>query len=148
MRYRVSDRYSDTTNNRTLTHGEISQADNRFYHGNEGWVHWIWLLKNGARATVPASASCDLTWQSETFNNRLWIMYFWTSFSVPSMKQLLARFLYHREATRPCCCMPDICRHSCLECWRVSLICWVGRSLNKQTANFRGFSLWTPPATH
>ena len=33
---RVSDRYSDTTNNWTLVRGEISHADNRLYYGNEG----------------------------------------------------------------------------------------------------------------
>ena len=33
---REGDRYSDTTNNRTLIHGEISRADNQLYYRNEG----------------------------------------------------------------------------------------------------------------
>ena len=140
----VSDRYSDTTNIWTITHREISHADNQLYHRNKGWVYRIWQLINGARATVPTSASCDLTWQSETFDNRLWIMYFRMSFSVPSLKQLLARFLHHREATSPCYWMPDICCHSCFECWRVLLICWVGCSLNEWTANFVVFRCGHP----
>ena len=53
---RVSDRYSDTTNNRTLIRGEISHADNRLHYGIEGWAYWIWQLKNGVRASIPASA--------------------------------------------------------------------------------------------
>ena len=57
-------------------------------------------------------------------------MYFRTSFPVPSLKHPATRFLHRREATRPCCCMPDVCCRSCLGCWRVSLKCWVGRSLN------------------
>ena len=35
-------------------------------------------------------------------------MYFWTLFSVPSLKQLLAKFLHFRGAARPCCCTLDI----------------------------------------
>ena len=53
---RVSDRYSDTTNNQTLIRGEISRADNRLYYGNEDWAYWIWQLQNGVRASIPASA--------------------------------------------------------------------------------------------
>ena len=34
--HRVSDRYSDTTNNRTLMREEISCAENWLYYGNEG----------------------------------------------------------------------------------------------------------------
>ena len=132
-RFRVSDRYSDTTNNRKLTHREISHTDNRLYHRNKGWVYRIWQLKNGARATVPASASCDLVWQSETFDNQLRIMYFRTSFPVPSLKQLLARFLHHWEATRPCCWMPDIVAIAVLSAegcrWYVE---WVAPSMNGQ----------------
>ena len=48
-------------------------------------------------------------------------MYFRMSYPVPSLKHLAARFLNHREATRPCCCTPNICCRSCLGCWRVSL---------------------------
>ena len=71
-------------------------------------------------------------------------MYFRTSFTVPSLKHLAARFLHHREGTRPCSCTPDICCRSCIGCWRVSLKCWVGRSLNDRTVNFCSFSLRTP----
>ena len=53
---RVSDRYSDATNNRTLMREEISRADNWLYYGNEGWAHWIWQPKNGVRASIPAFA--------------------------------------------------------------------------------------------
>ena len=50
---RVSERYSDTTNNWTLIHGEISNADNWLYYGNEGCAYWIWQLKNGVWASIP-----------------------------------------------------------------------------------------------
>ena len=56
---RVSEQYSDTTNNRTLVHED---ADNRLYHGIKGWVHWIWQLKNGAWSSVPTCARWDLTY--------------------------------------------------------------------------------------
>ena len=70
-------------------------------------------------------------------------MYIWMLFPAPSLKWLSARFLHHWEATRPCCCMPNIYCRSCLGCWRVSLKCWVGRSLNDSTVNFCRFSLCT-----
>ena len=54
--------------------------------------------------------------ESESFDNRLRIMYFQTSFSVPLLKHFASRFLHHREATRSCCRSPDICCRSCLGC--------------------------------
>ena len=71
------------------------------------------------------------------FDIPLRIAYFRTSFSLSSLKQLSARFLHHRRAARPYCCTPDTCRRSCLECWSVSLKCWVGRSLKDRTVFFR-----------
>ena len=68
-------------------------------------------------------------------------MYIWMLFPAPSLKWLSARFLHHWEATRPCCCMPNIYCRSCLGCWKVSLKCWGGRSLNDSTVNFCRFSL-------
>ena len=53
---RVYDRYSDTTNNWTLISGEISHADNQLYYGKAEPIQWIWQLKNGVRASIPASA--------------------------------------------------------------------------------------------
>ena len=82
-------------------------------------VHWIWQLKNGTWVSIPACAGCDLTQQSETFDNWLWIMYFRRSFPVPSLKDLSAGFLQHQGAARPYCCTPDICHHTCLGSWRV-----------------------------
>ena len=78
-------------------------------------------------------------WESEAFDNRQRIMYFWTSFSVSPMKHLVATFLHHQRATRPCCCTLDIYCRSCPWCWRVLLKCWVGRSLDDRTVNFAVF---------
>ena len=46
------------------------------------------------------------------------------------LKQLSARFQHCWKAARPCCCMPDICPHSCLGVWGVlPKIEWVAPSM-------------------
>ena len=147
LKNRGIDRYSDTTNNRTLIHREISHADNQLYYGNEDWAHWIWQLKNGVGPSFPTSTRSSLTWESKTFDNQLRIMFSDVD-SCSFFEASCGKILHYREATRRCCCKPDICCRSCHGCWWVSLKCWVSRCLDDRTVISCSFSLWTPWATN
>jgi len=71
-------------------------------------------------------------------------MYYQILFPVTPLKQLSACFQQHREASIPCCYMPNFHCCSCLRHWEVSLnVNQVSSFLNGQWISL--CLVWTPP---
>ena len=81
-------------NNQILPHRDKAMAETREYHRNVAWTQVSWHSKNGTKPSFPVRTKGNAS-DCLISKDQIGRMYFQTPFPVPSLKQLLVKFLHH-----------------------------------------------------